>query len=436
MDFDLPLSPKQLRSIAEATASINVWEGSVRSGKTLASLIRWLIYVADAPTGGELIMVGKTRETIERNAIAPLMDPAVFGRLANHVSHTTGSNIAIILGRTVHLIGANDTKAEGKLRGMTCAGAYVDEVTILPESVWRQLLARLSVPGAMLFATTNPDGPRHWFKVDFLDAGLEHLRSWQFTIDDNPGLTEKFIRDLKAANQGLWYKRNILGLWVAAGGSIFDMWDEARHVIGNPDDVDAAYTTSGEPMRFDRWWLGVDYGTTNPFAAVLLGLVPDGRIVAVDEWRWDSKARQRQLTDAEYSERLARWLTDRREAWGVELTRVFIDPSAASFKVQLNRDGQIGVNDANNDVLDGIRTMASLLGQGRHQVHARCAGLRTEMPGYRWDDKATQRGEDAPVKLDDHSVDADRYGVHTGKWIWRQTRWAPPSDGDAMEEAA
>ena len=54
------LSRKQVISIAEAQARINVWDGAIRSGKTFASLLRWLIYVANAPTSGELVVVAKT----------------------------------------------------------------------------------------------------------------------------------------------------------------------------------------------------------------------------------------------------------------------------------------------------------------------------------------------------------------------------------------
>ncbi|MFC7641463.1 hypothetical protein ACFQX6_11080 [Streptosporangium lutulentum] len=76
------LSPAQERSIAESTARINIWTGSVRSGKTIASLLRWLMYVAQAPRGGHLVIVGKTADTIARNVFEPLMDPSLTGPIA------------------------------------------------------------------------------------------------------------------------------------------------------------------------------------------------------------------------------------------------------------------------------------------------------------------------------------------------------------------
>ncbi|MFD4264034.1 terminase large subunit domain-containing protein, partial [Streptomyces sp. NPDC058534] len=130
----LPLSRKQVVSVVEAEARINAWEGSVRSGKTIASLLAWLAFVATAPTGGELVMVGRTRDSLYRNVIAPLTNPDIFGTLAKQISYNNGAPIAVIMGRIVHMVGANDAKAEPKIRGMTCAGAYVDEATTLPKT--------------------------------------------------------------------------------------------------------------------------------------------------------------------------------------------------------------------------------------------------------------------------------------------------------------
>jgi len=76
------LSPKQLTSVREASGRVNVWEGAIRSGKTIGSLLRWLIYLANPPSGGELVMFGRTRDAVWRNVIGPLQDPALFGGAA------------------------------------------------------------------------------------------------------------------------------------------------------------------------------------------------------------------------------------------------------------------------------------------------------------------------------------------------------------------
>jgi hypothetical protein len=161
----LPLSPKQIRSIAESERHrLSIWSGAVRSGKTIASLLAFLIALAGAPDHGLILICGRSLLTIERNIIDPLQDHGLFGPLAAMTSHTRGATTAVILGRTVHLIGASDARAEGRIRGATVYLAYADEITLMPEGFFNQLLARLSVPGARLLGTTNPDGPAHWLR--------------------------------------------------------------------------------------------------------------------------------------------------------------------------------------------------------------------------------------------------------------------------------
>jgi PBSX family phage terminase large subunit len=405
----MPMSARQARSIGESTAKINIWEGAVRSGKTVASLLKWLIYVATAPTTGELIMVGKTTHTINRNVFAVLQDPALFGPIAKLVHYTPGAPTAGILGRTVHVIGANDSKSEPKIRGLTCAGAYVDEATLVPPIFWDQLLARMSVEGAQIFATTNPDNPAHWLRRDWLSNANAPLRSWKFRIDDNKFLPASYVADIKAMYAGLFYRRFILGEWVAAEGAIFDMWDPDRHTIDLlPID------------RIQRWLgLGIDYGTANPFHAILLGLGTDRRLYAAAEWRYDSRHHQRQLTDSEYSERLRGWLGDVPRYGPIVPQRVIIDPSAASFKAQMHRD-RMRPHAANNDVMDGIRTVSSLLAQRQLIIHSSCTALIDEITGYSWDDRAALLGEDKPIKVADHGVDALRYVTMTTRSLWQQ----------------
>ncbi|MDJ1136226.1 PBSX family phage terminase large subunit [Streptomyces iconiensis] len=408
----LPLSRKQLRSIGRARARINLWHGSVRSGKTIASLLAFVIAVATAGPSGLIIICGRSLQTIERNCLDPLQDAALFGPLARHIVHTRGATTATILGRTVHLIGASDARAEGRLRGLTAQLAYVDEATLVPEGFWTQLLARLSIPGARLYATTNPDSPRHWLKVGYLDRAAElNLRAWHFKLSDNPSLSSEYVADLTAEYVGLWRRRMIDGAWVVAEGAIYDMWDESRHVV---DTLPA--------MR--RYWSGVDYGTTNAFSMLLIGEGVDDRLYVCSEWRHDSRRVHRQMTDAQYSAAVRKWLA----AWrhpdgdsppGVAPEWTFIDPSAASFITQLWADDFPSIARASNEVADGIRSVSSLLAADRLLVHRSCAGLLDELPGYSWDPKATERGEDAPLKIDDHSADALRYVLHSTAHEWR-----------------
>jgi PBSX family phage terminase large subunit len=398
------ISRQQLRSIVESRrAPLALWTGAVSSGKTIASLIAFLIALVEAPSSGLVVVVGKTIQTIERNLINPLQDVALFGEVARMVHHNTGATTATILGREVQLIGAHNALAEGRIRGATVALAYVDEATLVPEAFWTMLLSRLRVRGARLLATTNPDGPGHWLRKKFLlRAGEVGLVHWHFTIQDNPSLDPGYIDRLHAQYVGLWHRRFILGEWCMAEGAVYEAWDEKRHVVDILPTI-------------DRWIsLGIDYGTTNPFAALLLGLGSDQRLYLAHEYRYDSKVARRAKTDVEYSAALAAWL-DERQVWP-EWT--VVDPSASSFVQQLYRDGRVTPRLANNAVLDGIRTVSSLIATDRLRVHRSCTGWIDEVAGYSWDPDKAEKGEDAPIKAEDHSLDAGRYAIHTTQAIW------------------
>ena len=400
-------SEKQLTFLRQSSRRVNFTEGSIRSGKTVVTLVRWMVYIATAPYGGELVMIGRTRDAVWRNCVAPLQNPELFGANASQVVGNYGAPTVKILGRMVHVLGASDAKAEKVIRGMTVAGAYVDEATTLPEEFFTQLLGRMSVPGAQMFVSTNPDNPAHYLRRKFLDRidSIPDWRSWHFTLEDNPSLTDEYKASIRSEFTGLWFKRFILGEWVAAEGAIFDMWAEDTHVIPH-DDI--------PPLR-RMLSVGIDYGTTNATSAVALGLGQDGILYAVDEWRYDATLSQQRHTDAQLSAGVRGWLTtlEAPPEW------VIVDPAAASFKVQLASDGILNVMNGENDVAYGIRAVASLLGAGRLKVSDRCTGITQEAPGYSWSPEATAKGEDRPIKVADHSLDALRYAIATTETEWR-----------------
>jgi hypothetical protein len=412
--LDLPMSRKQLGSLATSDGTVNVWDGSIRSGKTVASLLRWLMFIAVAPRGGELVMIGRTRESIGRNLFGPLQDPSLFGALTTQVQYTTGAPTARILGRTIHVIGASDAKSEPVIRGLTVAGAYVDEITVIPEAFFTQLLGRMSVQGAKLMGTTNPDSPAHWLKAKFLDkhaqGKLPHWRYWHFNMRDNPALTAEYIAQKEVEFTGLWYRRFVLGEWVAAEGAIYGMWDPDRHVV----------PWSSLPDMVRLLGCGIDYGTTNATSAVLLGVGVDRRLYLIDEFRHDPRAGAPRLTDGELSAQLRAWL-DRPHLPtqpGMRPEWLYVDPSAASLRLQLFRDG-ISPAVANNKVGFGLGLVATLLAEGQLLTSDRCTGWISEAPAYSWDPAKTEKGLDEPLKVADHSADAVRYVVASTENQWR-----------------
>jgi PBSX family phage terminase large subunit len=390
------LSPKQKASILESNKRLNIWEGAVRSGKTWGSLVRWIKFVGqEADHDADLLMIGRTERTIKRNVIRPL--EMLCG---NACAYNSGRAEVHLLGRTINVLGASDERAEGKLRGLTAAGCYGDEITLWPESVFKMMLSRLSTDNAKFFGSTNPDSPYHYLKTVYLDRKNElDMYTSNWGIDDNPYLPADFVRSLKKEFRGLWYKRFIDGLWVMAEGAVYDFWDEKEFVIHTTPDGDKKI----------RWGVAIDYGTGNPTCFILFGMRKGScpEVWAEREYYYDSQAAGRQKTDSEYSADMRAFLQ------GVSPEVMIIDPSAASLKLQLRKDGFLFVKDAVNDVLDGIRTQANMLVSGRYALKPACQQTIKDYSAYLWDKNGQKIGVDRPLKQNDHTKDAERYFLHT-----------------------
>lgn len=395
----MEFSPKQLSFIKHSDAFENIAHGPVRSGKTHGNLYRLCDMAITGPPG-DLVIVGKTERTAKRNIIYPLQDlnPGA-------VDYKEGSGELHLFGRRCYVVGANDARAENKIRGMTLAGGYVNEWTLVPEEFTNQLYDRCSVDGAQLLGDTNPDGPFHYLKKTMDRLSAPDLKSWGFVLNDNPVLSSEYKERLSRihAPGSLWHRRMVLGEWVVAEGSIYDMFEAERHVVSWRD---LHGWGKDSPPAWQKLFTGADYGTANPTAFLALGLYK-GRWVAFAENRHEGQAAGSQRTDSEHSAAYRSWL----EGLNGAPRSHEIDPSAASFKEQLRRDGVRSIRDADNEVIDGIRTVASALTGGRLLIHESCEKLIEEFGTYVWDQKAQERGEDKPVKENDHSLDILRYLV-------------------------
>lgn len=382
------LSPKQLLSLKESNARINIWEGAVRSGKTFVSLWRWLKEISKGPEG-EYCMISRTYDSFKRNVF-----PILVNMIGTDAKYYAGKREMNIWGKTIHIIGANDERAEMKIRGPTFMGAYVDEATIIPETAFKMLVSRCAMGGARIFCTTNPDSPYHWLKREFLSDNSD-VASWQFTLEDNPELTADEKGYLKRQYKGLWFQRFIEGKWVQAEGAVYSSFDEKYDVIDFPKSEAQYYIC------------GVDYGTTNPCAFVLIGINFDKspNMWVEEEYYFDSRKHQRQKTDGEYADDLARFLQGRN------VRAVYIDPSAASFKAEIQKRGLDHIYEAVNEVNDGIRFFSKLLHQGTIKICRKCTHVIGEMQSYVWDPRSLKTGVDKPLKENDHSLDAIRYAL-------------------------
>jgi len=391
---------QQKFSYRNSNRRINLWEGPVRSGKTVSSIFRWIKYIGNAPDG-DLIMTGKTNGTLYRNIIRPMQE--LLGD-DMYYHQELDSRVIDMWDRKIYCFGANDERAEAKIRGMTAAGGYGDEITLWPESYFMMHLSRMSVAGAKFFGSTNPDNPQHWLKTminrkNDLDMNVFHWPLEANMLSNGGFLPDEFVEQLKKEYVGLWYRRFILGEWCVAEGAIYDFFDELIHVLRDAPSAARFYQVS------------IDYGTNNPTSFGLYGFNPHTkpRVWRERGYFWDSKKEGRQKTDREFSKDLRRFLGT------IKPRKIIIDPSAASFKLQLKKDGFLNVVDAENEVVDGIRTQARMLQSGEYAIinHPTNQPCINEYYGYVWDEKASKRGEDKPLKEGDHTKDDERYLLHT-----------------------
>ncbi len=383
--LQLPVG-KQRHSILHSDARINIWEGSVRSGKTIASILRWIQYCIEAPPGN-LLMCGKTQRSLERNVldiIAELVGPKnfVYKRVQGE---------CYIYGRRCFIVGASDEKATDKIQGLTLAGAYSDEAPLYPETFFTMLLSRLSIKGAKLFLTANPSSGNHWLKKKYIDRINElNLKVFHFTLEDNQSLDPEYVENLKKEYIGLWYSRYILGLWVNAQGAVYQNFDYNKNVV---DTL---------PEKFDQLYVSCDYGTASPFCALLLGR-SQNKWYCIREMYYDSQKTGRQKTDKEYAEDLVKFLD------GKYPQKILVDPSASSYIIQLKTLKKYRVGYAQNDVLTGIRLVAKAFSDGNLLIHKNCVKLIEQLGAYSWDERAQMQGLDKPNKIDDHAPDSLRY---------------------------
>ena len=351
-----PFSPKALDFIRNANARLNIAHGAVRSSKTISCTVRWLSFLTSGPPG-DVAMLGRTTATLQRNGLNDLFD-TVGPQNYKWVNRQQGE--LRLLGRRVYCFGANNEDAESKIRGATFAGALCDEVNLYPQSVFNQLMARLSIEGAQCFCNCNPDSPYHWFYTDYItNDEITDKKVWKFLMEDNLSLSQTYIESLKQMYRGVWYERMILGNWVAAEGRVYDMFEPGEHMLNAQEYIDSLKVNP----KAIRWLVGCDYGTSTVMSWGLYARIPDTKktgqpiVVKVKEFYYDAAKKKVQKTDAEFVNEFVRWL-DGLQPWAV-----YCDPSAASWKVALMRAGYRVLN-ANNDVINGIRLEWSATGTG------------------------------------------------------------------------
>lgn len=399
-------------------------DGAIRSGKTVSMSLSFVMWAMASFSGQNFAMCGKTIGSFRRNVLFWLK--LMLRSRGYNITDHRADNLLVVRKKGIenyfYIFGGKDERSQDLIQGITLAGVFFDEVALMPESFVNQATGRCSVKGSKFWFNCNPDGPYHWFKVNWIDKatgylrkkataeirrkareegkedGLKELLYLHFTMEDNLSLAEEIKARYRSMYTGVFFKRYILGLWAVAEGVIYDMFSEERHV----KDIRDFFQILINRNRY----VSCDYGTQNATVFLLWNKGRDGRWYCTREYYYSGRDKGKQKTDSEYADDLRGWLEE------TQVKAVIVDPSAASFIAELRKRGY-KVLKAKNDVLDGIRLVGTLLNLGQIIFASSCTETIKEFASYIWDDKALERGEDKPVKQHDHGCDAVRYFVST-----------------------
>lgn len=390
----MSLSERQKKILAFPYSSYDalICDGSVRSGKTSIMSVSFVNWAMENYSNQLFGLCGKTVDSCWKNLVIPLTSMTYIHERYSIKIKRAEKIVEIRNGEVTNyfeIFGGKDEGSAALIQGRTFAGVLLDEVALMPESFVNQALARCSVEGAKMWFSCNPDNPQHWFYVNWIqNAKARNALHLHFTMRDNPSLSEKTLERYESMYSGVFYKRYILGEWVAAEGLVYDFGE---------DNITDDIPDSGE------YAVSIDYGTLNPFAACLWCW--DGKTATmIREYYYSGRNEHANKTDEEYYVELEKLIGD------LPVSAIVVDPSAANFIEVIKRHGKYKVRKAVNDVIPGIATVQRYLHDGTIKIHRSCKNCIREFGLYRWDEKSN---EDKPIKDSDHMLDSLRYYTFT-----------------------
>lgn len=391
-------SPKQLKLLSWWCPQSSyqkydgvICDGAVRSGKTLCMALSFFMWSMSSFQNQNFAICGKTISSVKRNVFIPIRP--LFEELGFCCQEKVSQNYIEVrcknrVNRYYFFSGMDAGKAS-IIQGITLAGALFDEVALQERSFVEQAVARCSVEGSRYWFNCNPEHPQHWFYTDWICKREEkNLCYFHFLMQDNPGLSRKMRKRYESLYSGNFYRRFVQGEWISPEGIIYPMFSKERHIVK-------------EAPRCERYLVSCDYGTVNPCSIGLWG-ESGGIWYRLREYYHDSRKEGFCRTDEEHYEKLAELCR------GLAIEAVIVDPSAASFSECIKRHGKFKVIAANNQVIQGIGQVSSMLQNGTLKFCEGCKDSIREFGMYRWNETA---GKDQPIKENDHAMDDIRYFV-------------------------
>ena len=381
-------------------------DGPIRSGKTLAGLWGFLTYTQqtfDRFADGAVVAVQS--RPVWRGPVATEVHAwaaRVRARVEFKEDYFTVSTLESGRRHTnrFNRITANNAAAVSRIQGMTICGAYATEAALMEEEFVTELKFRsLTANKGKIVLDCNPEGRYHWLKTDYIDKAAERgMLHLPFKIEDNPTVTPKMWQDLVASTPpGHVARRKLYGEWCDPTGLVWDL-EGPRSVGGYPRDED--------PKGL---YVGIDSAASSVTHAVLVGKFAKAYWV-IDEWRRDFTVAEQMSPAAQ-----VRSIADHFAKWG-RVDHWVCDAAdghfAAAMRESQRDSGLTGrLHASDKRVKEGIDAVAWWLHKRQLRVDRSCIATLRDMGNYSWDDRAAARGEDRPVKENDHGCDAVRYCI-------------------------
>ncbi len=374
-------------------------DGAIRSGKTVSMALSFIMWSWTCFAEHNFAMCGKTIGSFKRNVWIWLKLILFLRGFKIKKCSDIGENVFFIhkkgRGNYYYIFGGKDERSQDLIQGITLAGILFDEVALMPQSFVNQATGRCSIEGSKFWFNCNPEGPYHYFKTEWIDKAKEKkILYLHFVMDDNLSLSEDIKERYRSMYFGVFFKRYILGLWVIAEGIIFDMFNEKEHIVDTSD------------MHFTKYYVSCDYGVYNALCYQLWGF-NNNKWYMIKEYYYSGRESGKQKDNELYYETLDKFIGDKK------VLGIIIDPSATSFIQTIKKYSKFKVIKAKNDVKEGIENTGTALNTKRILIDKSCKNMIREFYSYMWDEKAAERGEEKPIKQNDHCCDALRYLVNT-----------------------
>lgn len=374
-------------------------DGAIRSGKTVSMALSFVIWAMESFTEQNFAMCGKTIGSFRRNVLT-VMKQMLRSRGYTLTDHRADNLIEITKGNTTnyfYIFGGKDERSQDLIQGITLAGIFFDEVALMPESFVNQGTGRCSVAGSKFWFNCNPDTPAHWFKREWIDKQEEKsLLYLHFTMDDNYSLAEDIKKRYRGMYSGVFFKRYIQGLWVAAEGVIYDLF---------VDNKESYIIDEAPKIRYAT--IGVDFGGTgSAHSFTLTGFTQNWDVVILDEFYWNNKEKGR-LSPKELEEKFVDFCQRAKTKYRVY--EAFCDSAEQTLIEGLQvaiAKARVGVDVRNAQkgaINDRIAFYNSLMAQRRFFIMRNCTATIGALENAVYSDKDPTKDE----RLDDGTVNID-----------------------------